>query len=289
MRMPSDHTPVYQVVSAVPTWARLYRLASEAAAKLAFKTIKLATSNKGKRPQKGLILQELRAYLRSELPTTITRDILDLCLAQDRFRCHHNPTECVALELWRVFYDDKFSDVQISHHAFAFPKTTNYPDILSGVETLLEMLKTGTPLDELRPALQREDLRPPPSKMLRNTSSTTQTLSFKLELKQCEVGCMLQDKLVECMANLKVRASYIRSIELPGLGSDELLAVIAKNCHGLELLNIQGSREAVTDEGFSRYVKEASSEAKSNLLQLNISRCMLTQITLLYLQELKGT
>ena len=41
------------------------------------------------------------------------------------------------------------------------------------------------------------DEPPPSKKMLRkNTSSTTQTMSFKLELKQCEVGCVLQVRLI---------------------------------------------------------------------------------------------
>ena len=85
-----------------------------------------------------------------------------------------------------------------------------------------------------------------------------------------------------------VRGTYLRSLELLGLGSDELLEVIAKNCNNLEILNIKGSREAVTDRGFSRYVNQASPEAKANLMQLNISRCMLTQVTLTHLQNLNG-
>ena len=119
----------------------------------------------------------------------------------------------------RVFYHDKFTDVQISHHAFAFPKTTNYPDIVTNVETLLEMLKTATPWNELSADTPLSGSAPgsltcsgspgsgePPSKILRNTSTSSssaiQTMSFKLELKQCEVGCVLQDKLVDCLANL---------------------------------------------------------------------------------------
>jgi len=292
--MPSDHIkPVYEVVAGAPTWGRLYRLATEAMASLALRTIKVAVSNKGQNPKKANIVEKLRSYLGSELPTTILRDVLDVSLSQDRFRCHHNPTECVALELWRVFYHDKFTDVQISHHAFAFPKTTNYPDIVTNVETLLEMLKTAKPWDEIsEEPLVPLGLGEPPSKMLRNTSpaqsSATQTMSFKLELKQCEVGCVLQDKLVDCLSNLGVRGTYLRSLELLGLGSDELLEVIAKNCNNLEILNIKGSREAVTDRGFSRYVNQASPEAKANLMQLNISRCMLTQVTLTHLQNLNG-
>lgn len=276
--MPCDRTPVYEVVSGSPTWGRLYRLASEATAQLAIRTIKIATARKGQSAQRGLILEGLRAYLSAELPTTILRDVLDLCLARDRFRCHHNPTECMALELWRVFYNEAFSEVQISHHAFAFPKTTNFPEIVNGVETLLELMKNADPHE------------PPMKKMITSpTANATQTMSFKLELKQCEVGCILQDKLVDCVANMKANAAaYLKSLELPGLGSDELLCVIAMYCNNLEVLNVQGSREAVTDRGFARYVKEASPEAKSKLKQLDVSRCMLTQVTLVHLQQLTG-
>ena len=72
------------------------------------------------------------------------------------------------------------------------------------------------------------------------------------------------------------------------MGSDDLLGVIAKNCNNLEILNIKGSRGAVTDRGFGHYVSQASSEAKANLMQLDISRCMLTQVTLVHLQQLTG-
>ena len=86
-------------------------------------------------------------FLFPELPSTILLDVLELCLSWDHFRCHHNPTECLALELWRVFYHDKLTDIHISHHAFAFPKTTNYPDIVTNVQRLLEMLRES-PLDQ---------------------------------------------------------------------------------------------------------------------------------------------
>ena len=121
-----------------------------------------------------------------------------------------------------------------------------------------------------------------------NVHHATHGLSFKLELKQCEIGCVLQDTLVECLAKMS-RAPYLVSLELPGLGSDELLGVIANYCENLEVLNIQGSREAVTDRGFSRYVQESGNKAKRTLRQLDVSRCMLTQVTLVHLQELIGT
>ena len=93
---------------------------------------------------------------------------------------------------------------------------------------------------------------------------------------------------MECLAKMS-RAPYLVSLELPGLGSDELLGVIANYCENLEVLNIQGSREAVTDRGFSRYVQESGNKAKRTLRQLDVSRCMLTQVTLVHLQELIGT
>ena len=134
-----------------PTWGRLYRLASEATAKLTYRVINSVSFQKGHRQNlsgKCQALDQLRLYLTSELPSTILLDVLELCLSWDHFRCHHNPTECLALELWRVFYHDKLTDIHISHHAFAFPKTTNYPDIVTNVQRLLEMLQK-TPLDHI--------------------------------------------------------------------------------------------------------------------------------------------
>jgi len=284
--MPFDRTSAYEVVSGTPTWGRLYRLASEATAKLTYRVINSVSFQKGHRQNlsgKCQALDQLRLYLTSELPSTILLDVLELCLSWDHFRCHHNPTECLALELWRVFYHDKLTDIHISHHAFAFPKTTNYPDIVTNVQRLLEMLQK-TPLDHIWDGDQ-----PPPSKLIRGKMNVhaTHGLSFKLELKQCEIGCVLQDTLVECLAKMS-RAPYLVSLELPGLGSDELLGVIAIYCDNLEVLNIQGSREAVTDRGFARYVQDSGTKAKRTLRQLDVSRCMLTQVTLVHLQELTG-
>ena len=54
-------------------------------------------------------------------------------------------------------------------------------------------------------------------------SSFATISSFKLELKHCEVGCILQDQVVLCVTKL---ADGLRFLEIPGLGSDELLNVI---------------------------------------------------------------
>ena len=54
-------------------------------------------------------------------------------------------------------------------------------------------------------------------------SSFATISSFKLELKHCEVGCFLQDQVVLCVTKL---AHGLRCLEIPGLGSDELLHVI---------------------------------------------------------------
>ena len=91
----------------------------------------------------------MKSHLASELPTDVARDVLDVALERDRLRCHHNPTDCLALELWRVFFPlngkspqadaapagagrrrtQHLTEVSVVHHEFAFPKTTNYPDI----------------------------------------------------------------------------------------------------------------------------------------------------------------
>lgn len=315
--MPSERTPVYEVISGSPTWGRLYRLATEATAQLAFKAVKASSK------AKSCNLDGLRNYFNSELPADLVRDVLNVCLARDRFRCHHNPTECMALELWRVFYNDKFTEVSISHHAFAFPKTTNYPEIVTNLERLLSLFghravgnDAGGGANNIddgdsEDAADDDYGQPPPLKMKNirtdcNASSTVSsslvsssaskpqqqskknmtatTTSFKLELKQCEVGCLLQDKVVGCVASMA--GGGLRVLELPGLGSDELLHVIALYCTNLEVLNVKGSREAVTDAGFGLYVKLAS--AKSKLNHLDVSRCMLTQQALLHLQSLTG-
>jgi hypothetical protein len=124
-------------------------LAAEATAKLAFTAVKMSAKSNAIGRQKRTNLTTLRSYFNTELPTAVVRDVLDVCLARDRFRCHHNPTECLALELWRVFYNDKFTNVTVSHHAFAFPKTTNYPDIVYSLEELLHMIgiKGNQPTD----------------------------------------------------------------------------------------------------------------------------------------------
>ena len=57
----------------------------------------------------------------------------------------------------------------------------------------------------------------------------------------------------------------------------------------MEILNVAGSREQISDLGFARYVEIASPEAKSKLRQLDISRCMLSQRVLVIMQALTGT
>ena len=43
-------------------------------------------------PQAEKRLRELKAYLSSELPVDVSRDVLNVALNRDRLRCHHNPT-----------------------------------------------------------------------------------------------------------------------------------------------------------------------------------------------------
>ncbi len=72
---------MYEVVSGYPTWGRLYRLAIEATAQLAFKAVKTASKAKSLDA-----LDRLRSYFNSELPAAIVRDVLNMCLSKDRFR-----------------------------------------------------------------------------------------------------------------------------------------------------------------------------------------------------------
>ena len=361
----SNRAPVYEVVAGQPTWGRLYRLASETTAHLAVNTIVRAIKTEGRSTVKcETALAQLSIHLNKELPAAIVRDVLNVCLARDRFRCHHNPTDCLALELWRVFYNPKFTDVSVVHHEFAFNKTTNYPDIVQNLEQLFSLIShslpnppswtsdcdglmssTGTARAKKNGSLNDGyyDLDPPDAinilktgenvvydssggidaghdnnKSIKSILPTTASYfldehagegekskkqqirakdakqkkthlatitSFKLELKHCEIGCFLQDRIVSLVAKL---ADGLRILEIPGLGSDELLHVIALYCTNLEVLNIQGSREQVTDGGFARYVESASPEAKSKLRQLDISRCLLSQQVLVVMQALTG-
>ena len=304
--------PVYEVVSGQPTWGRLYRLASEVTAHIAINSIVRAIKTEGRCTVKcETALSQLSNHLNTELPAAIVRDVLNLCLARDRFRCHHNPTDCLALELWRVFYNPKFTDISVVHHEFAFPKTTNYPEIVQNLEYLFSQISDSLPyppswrlcekdvtainttiseekgiqhklMDEdpyfksmktntgevvIQDTIQcvksgqnvKDKHSRYPSALGCNTfcercgkykegekskleevsevkcinelttgekkSNFATISSFKLELKHCEVGCFLQDRVVLCVTKL---ATGLRFLEIPGLGSDELLHVIGK-------------------------------------------------------------
>lgn len=291
---------MYEVIAGRPSWSSLIRLACETTARMAVEAVIRAIKNGGGRSSEETdkIFSKIRTYLHSELPPVVVRDVLDVCLARDRFRCHHNPTDCLALELWRVFFSDKFSEVTVLHHAFAFPKTTNYPDIVLNLESLLSLLSatSSSSHSENNNVCRRETRSSKLSLNENNNASVLATAvddksatitSFKLELKQCEVGCLLQDKIVRCVASL-ASAGHLRVLEIPGLGSDELLHVIALNCTKLEILNVRGSREQISDAGFCRYVDKSSKTSREALRQLDISRCMVTQQVLPYIQRLTG-
>ena len=64
--------------------------------------------------------------------------------------------------------------------------------------------------------------------------------------------------------------------------------LIGLYCTNLEILNVAGSREQISDSGFARYIETSSSEARSKLRQLDISRCMLSQRILVIMQALTG-
>lgn len=286
--------PVYEVVAGQPTWGRLSRLAAENVADLATKAIVNQVKIHGRsecKPQ----LSALRDYLLRELPSSIAKEVLDLCLARDRFRCHHSPTDCLALEYWRVFYNSHVTDVSVIHHEFAFPKTSNYPEIVDNLKHLLELISSPPP--------------PPPDDKNASVSSSsstavvtadkaaaaaTTTTSFKLELKHCEMGFYLEDQVLSCLP----RFTELRVMEIPGLATDKLLHVIACYCTNLEVLNLQGSRDMVSDAGFATYVATSTGAAGDNsksepgqkrvskLKQLDVSRCSLSQQSLLPLQRL---
>lgn len=265
----TSKTPVYEVVAGVPTWSRLYRLATEATAQLATTSVRTAKKEQDK-GHLASTLSRIRHYLTSELPPSIIRDVLNICLERDRFGCHHNPTDCLSLDLWQVFYTDKCSDINVGHHAFAFPKSTNYPDIVQGLQRLLLLVSQGHKETE--------------TDNLPTTTTTATTTSFKLELKQCEVGGLVQDQVSACVSNLGPR---LKVLELPGLASDELLNVIALTCTNLEVLNVKGSREQVTDPGFTSYV-ETARHHRHKLTRLDVSRCSLSHVSLPQLQLLTG-
>ena len=89
----------------------------------------------------------------------------------------------------------------------------------------------------------------------------------RLELKHCEVGCFVKDRVISCVGRL---GENLRVLEIPRLGSDDLLGVLARRCPNLEVLNLKGSREQVTDLGLVAYVDILKDKTK--LLQVrNIS------------------
>ncbi len=167
----------------------------------------------------------------------------------NHIRCHHNPTDCLALELWRVFYSDKLGpSICVVHHEFAFPKTSNYPEIVQNLDRLLCLMSNPDATEDDDDEEDEEDaderggirraMSRPPTTMINAT-----TTSFMLELKQCEVGFFLEDRLCACLA----RFSELRVLAVPGLASDKLLNVIALYCTNLEVLNVKGAREQVRE------------------------------------------
>ncbi len=279
---------VYEVKAGQPTWSRLSILAAEAVAQQATRAVNRAIRTYGRSgPGCVAALSQLRSHLYRELPAPTLREVLDRCVAKDRLRCHHNPTDCLALELWRVFYSDKLGpEVSVVHHEFAFPKTSNYPEIVQNLDRLL-CLMTCPDEDEREAdtsaAEEDEDLSPvaaPTTKTTNLMNNATMT-SFKLELKQCEVGFFVEDRLCALLSRL----TGLRALDVPGLASDRLLDVIALYCTNLEVLGVRGAREQVTDAGFARFV--ANARCRDSLRQLDLSRCALTQQSLLPLQRLQ--
>lgn len=198
----------------------LVRLSCETTARLAIDAVLRAIRDGGGRSgdKTDKIFAQIRTYLHSELPTAVVKEVLDVCLARDRFRCHHNPTDCLALELWRVFYSEKFSEMSVSHHAFAFPKTTNYPDIILNLGSLLSHISTTTTTSTsasnvdnnnvVSVAFRRETRSAKKSERgynnnLLSPNSNATISSFKLQLKQCDVGCYLQVTFLHILSSFR--------------------------------------------------------------------------------------
>ncbi len=265
---PQPQSLVYEVTAGRPAWSRLSRLAAEAVAQMTTRAVNRAIRTHGRAgPGCSGALAALRRYLWRELPAPTLREVLERCVARDRLRCHHNPTDCLALELWRVFYSDKLGpEVSVVHHEFAFPKTSNYPEIVQNLDRLLCLMSGGDDgfeegMEELseydgcgspQPQKKQESslhapteaATPPQTTIMTNNNATT--TSFKLELKQCEVGFFVEERLCSCLS----RFTGLRVLEVPGLASDRLLHVIALYCTNLEVLNVKGAREQVRKKIF---------------------------------------
>eukprot|EP00096_Caligus_rogercresseyi_P005980 TRINITY_DN2208_c0_g1_i1.p1 TRINITY_DN2208_c0_g1~~TRINITY_DN2208_c0_g1_i1.p1 ORF type:complete len:538 (+),score=141.42 TRINITY_DN2208_c0_g1_i1:905-2518(+) len=239
---------VYEVLKGVPTRSRLFLLCREALAGFVMKFLR----------HRGLTesaLHSLRSYLAAELPPSLLQEVLRACILKDNLQCNHNPVECASLKLWRAFYHPSFNQLHILHHEFAFPKTTNYPEITRHLSTLMELI------------LQMQ--------------SPNQVTSFKLHLEQCEESRSFIQGSVSSV--LRLLAPGLVSLEIPGLASDALLLSLARNCVQLEVLNIRGSREALSDKGFIAFLKEGAVRIGGTLRKLDVSRCSLSQEVLLYL------
>lgn len=113
---------VYEVVAGPPTWSRLSRLATDRVADVVTRAVIHAVKTLGRVGSRPRLIA-LRQHLASELPASTLQDLLEVCVARDRLRCHHNPTDCLSLEFWFVLYNDKTCDISFFHHEFAFPKT----------------------------------------------------------------------------------------------------------------------------------------------------------------------
>ncbi|XP_059086684.1 uncharacterized protein LOC131883266 [Tigriopus californicus] len=248
---PLRHKPVYEIKAGQPSWSRLSRLASEHVAQLATRSIVHAVKTYGRLDCEPSLLQ-LRTYLREQLSAAVVRQVLAVCLAKDRYLCHHNHTDCLALEYWRVFFDHHQPDIAVVHHEFAFPKTTNYPEIVHNLERLLALM----------------------------SQVPATSTSFKLELKHCEIGFLLERQVWQCLPQF----AELRVLALPELASDKLLPVIAHHCTKLEVLNLRGCRGQITDEGFTAFIETA--QCRERLRNLDLSRCSLTDQILLPLQRL---
>ncbi len=78
---------VYEVTAGRPAWSRLSRLATEAVAQIAMRTVNRAIRTHGRAgPGCAAALGSLRKHLWRELPAPTLREVLEACVARDRLR-----------------------------------------------------------------------------------------------------------------------------------------------------------------------------------------------------------
>ncbi|CAB4059960.1 EIF2S2 [Lepeophtheirus salmonis] len=202
-----------------------------------------------------------RSYLHNEIPSVnmlnakVKNQFEYLDLIWDMYQCNHNPTECSGLELWRTFYHPKFTDVSVVHHEFAFPKTTNYPDIIRNLDQLISLVLQSDPLPKIS--------------------------SFKLELEQCESRFSIQDQVLRA---LKVSGRWSSASLSDLIISTTLLDEIHYSCEGHAVLQSDSGETLGLEKVGLSSVTQISVEHET-ILQVSINKVMAIQHRLRFMRE----